>query len=96
MSELYNHFRDAMSSLADLSSYVGAGIGDDNTTADEYHERIRWGIDHLVSATIQRCADVVEKESLHPARASFGTIKRAILNLDVAAGQDVGPSGPAA
>lgn len=43
-------FRDALSSMADLSSYVGAGGGDENTTADEYHERIRWGINHMTEA----------------------------------------------
>jgi hypothetical protein len=40
--------------LADLSSYVGAGIGDESTTPEQYGERIRWGIDHLCSAASKK------------------------------------------
>lgn len=39
---------DAMGVLSALSSYLGAGLGEDTTTPDQYNERIRWGIDHLL------------------------------------------------
>lgn len=38
---------EARDVLSGLSSYVGAGLGDDNTPIDDYGKRIRWGIDHM-------------------------------------------------
>jgi hypothetical protein len=72
--------RQALDVLAGLSSALGAGVGDFSTTAEEYEQRIQWGIEHLVNATIQRCADVVERAQWGPS-LTLGKIKTAILAL---------------
>ena len=73
--------------LAGLSSYLGAGLGDDDTTPEQYDERIRWGIDHQIAVTVQRCADVIEelsKEAYSGKRVHWGQIKQAILAVSPA------------
>jgi hypothetical protein len=76
------HTEALEAALRSLASYVGAG-GYNAETVDPaiFEDKIRWGIDHLVNATVQRCADAVEQESKNYARASYGDLKRAILNL---------------
>lgn len=54
---------EAREVLSGLSSYLGAGMGEDDTTAEEYEKRIRWGIDYQINATVQRCANVIEELS---------------------------------
>jgi hypothetical protein len=65
--------------LANLSSYLGAGIGDDTTTPEEYDRRIRWGIDHIGRVYRDRAAQVVEECSKRPS-TTWGQVKRAILD----------------
>ena len=84
----------ALSVLSGLSSYLGAGLGNDDTTPEQYDKRIRWGIDHQIAVTVQRCADVIEelsKEAYSGKRVPWGQIKQAILALSPAAqpGADV-------
>lgn len=68
--------------LRSLAAYVGAGGYNAQTVEpDKFEDKIRWGIDHLVNATIQQCADVVEEQSKDYARASWGSVRRAILDL---------------
>ena len=71
---------DALDVLSNLYSYLGTGMGDDNTTAEQFDKRIRWGIDHLACVAIQRCADVVEECSRQPG-TRWGQIKARILAL---------------
>lgn len=68
--------------LRELASYVGAG-GYNAETVDPavFSDKIVWGINHLINGTIQRCADVIEEQSKNYARATWGSAKRAILDL---------------
>lgn len=45
ISFLENELNSARCALSALSSYVGAGLGEDSTSIDDYEDRIRWGID---------------------------------------------------
>jgi hypothetical protein len=65
--------------LSNLSSYLGAGMGDDATTLEEFDKRIRWGIDHVGRVYRDRAAQVVEECSKRP-RTTWGEVKRAILD----------------
>jgi len=65
--------------LSGLSSYLGAGLGDDATTLKQFDERIRWGIDHIGSVYRNRAAQVVEECSKRP-RTTWGEVKRAIMD----------------
>jgi len=65
--------------LSNLSSYLGAGMGDDNTTGVQFDARIRWGIDHIGRVYRDRAAQVVEECSKRP-RTTWGEVKRAILD----------------
>lgn len=65
--------------LSGLSSYLGVGIGDDSTTAEQFDTRIRWGIDHIGSVYRNRAASVVEECSKRPT-TTWGEVKKAILN----------------
>jgi hypothetical protein len=59
--------RDALDVLSALSSYFGMGMGDETTTAEEYHKRIRKGIDDQAEGTqrlIAETAERVERETL--------------------------------
>lgn len=67
--------------LRGLSLWLGAGSGSDD--AAELEKRIRWGVDHQVSSTVQRCADVVERLSKKPG-TRWGEVKAAILELQEA------------
>lgn len=74
---------DALSVLSGISSYLGAGMGDENTTPAEFEKRIRWGIDHHVSAIITLAADMVERLSKRP-NTTWGEVKSAIIALAAA------------
>lgn len=65
--------------LSNLSSYLGAGMGDDNTTPEQFDARIRWGIDHIGRVYRDRAAQVVEECSKRPC-TTWGKVKRAILD----------------
>lgn len=47
--------------LAHLSAYLGAGFGDENTTADQYDKNIRWGISDHVRRLTQYCEELRAK-----------------------------------
>ncbi len=47
---------EAMSVLSGLSSCLGAGLGDDATTPDQFDDRIRWGVDFMIKAERDRAA----------------------------------------
>ena len=69
---------EARDILSALSSYLGAGLGDDKTTLAQFDDRIRWGIDHIGRVYRNRAAQVVEDCSKRPS-TTWGTVKRAIL-----------------
>jgi len=48
INEICNQRDAAMDALGDISFYLSSGIGDDNTTVQEYRDRILDGIKHLV------------------------------------------------
>lgn len=68
--------------LRSLASYVAAGgYNAETVDPDVFERKIRWGIDNLVNMTIQRCADVIEEQSKGYARNTWGSARRAILDL---------------
>lgn len=77
---------DAMLDLSGLSSYLGAGLGDHTTTAEQYHERIRWGIDHMLRVETGRREEA--ERDLATARRELGEVREvmrlAITTLDSA------------
>lgn len=88
----------AEDALRELASYVSAG-GYNAEAVDPavFFDKIKWGVDHLIEVTIQRCADVIEEQSKNYGRATWGSAKRAILDLRADA-PDASPSpeGPSA
>lgn len=64
--------------LSQLSSYVGAGIGDEGTTSEQFIKRITWGIDHISDAQLAFAAAIVEECSKRP-QTTWGEVKQAIL-----------------
>jgi hypothetical protein len=80
--------RDGMDVLSALSSYLGAGCGDETTTAEEYAKRIRWGVDYQASTAVRLCAAVVErlsKDAYSGQSIPWGQIKAEILAVSPAA-----------
>ena len=69
---------EALITLSELSSYLGAGAGDDTTTVEQFNQRIRWGIDHIGVSYRNRAAQVVE-ECSKKFGTTWGQVKRAIL-----------------
>lgn len=67
--------------LSSLSSFLGAGMGDDDTTPEQFAQRIRWGVEHQIAAAIQRAADVVEEASKRPGSCTWGQLRTRILLL---------------
>jgi len=49
LEQLREDKKQLRDTLASLSLYVSAGIGDENTTAQQYQERIKDGIVHLAA-----------------------------------------------
>lgn len=72
----------AIDVLASLSSYLGAGLGDDKTTADQYDMRIRWGIDYQHNAIVRLCAETIERLSKTP-NTTWGDVKAEIMKLSI-------------
>ena len=70
---------EALEVLGGLSSYLGMGLGDERTTAQEYDRRIREGIDLIGQVYRQRAADVVEECSKRPS-TTWGAVRTAILS----------------
>lgn len=69
----------AMDVLSGLSSYLGAGLGDEATTPEQFNERIRWGIEQLGAVHRARAAAIVEECSKRP-KTTWGEVKCAILD----------------
>lgn len=56
VNKIYNQREAAMDVLEEISLYLSSGIGDENTTAQQYKERILDGIKHLAGhAWEERC-----------------------------------------
>ena len=72
---------DCRETLSALSSYLGAGMGDDKTTPEQFRERIDWGVDHQIGAAINRAAGVVERMSQQRPTPTWGEVRTAILAL---------------
>jgi len=51
-------FKDLREELSALSSYLGAGMGDDNTTIPDYIKRIKWGIEYNENAMMNIVKDL--------------------------------------
>lgn len=49
VQQLKEENEELRATLAALSLYVSAGMGDESTTAQQYLERIKEGIDHLAA-----------------------------------------------
>lgn len=47
---LHSQVQDLRAALASISLFVSAGIGEEDTTAEEYAKRIKDGIEHMVLA----------------------------------------------
>lgn len=71
---------DAMGVLSTLSSYLGAGLGEDTTTPDQYNERIRWGIDAMVQHQA-RIADGYKQQMIFECAGRDEKIKRLEIEL---------------
>lgn len=71
--------------LSGLSSYLGAGLGDDSTTPEQFDARIRWGIEHIGSVHRARAAAVVEECSKRPS-TTWGQVRSAVLNDTILTG----------
>lgn len=69
--------------LSTLSSYVGAGLGDEKTTPQQFIARINWGINHIEGSAFERAAAIVEDCSKRPS-TTWGEVKRALLNVSQA------------
>lgn len=54
----------AIETLSALSSYLGCGLGDEHTTAEQFDARIRWGIDYQTSAILGMIIDRIRKEAM--------------------------------
>lgn len=52
---------DAKDELSALSSFVGAGLGDDDTTVEQFAKRIRWGVENMIKSVTTR-AEAAEAE----------------------------------
>ncbi len=71
--------RPAMDALSAISSYLGAGMGDAQTTAEQFYDRIMWGITDQLRGMANLAAQKVE--GLSRDGATWGQVKRAILDL---------------
>lgn len=79
--------------LRELSSWLGAGFPE-SASLGNLRERIKWGVDHQINATLQRAADVVEECSKKP-WTTWGQVRAAILALQAAAPTPTEPTTPA-
>jgi len=70
--------------LSDISSALGVGMGDENTTAEQFEARIRSSAEHNYSAGMMRAALIVEELSKRPS-TKWGEIITAIKSAMPAA-----------
>lgn len=58
ISQLQNerYHRDSFVALSNISSFLGQGLGDPGTSAEDYEKRIRAGIDEIVKVESQRAS----------------------------------------
>jgi hypothetical protein len=90
VNEICNQRDAAMDTLEDISFYLSSGLGDENTTVQEYKDRILDGIKHLAGhAWEERCKyeklwKEVEAEKIN----SIKELKEAWLAMDEIEGTD--------
>ena len=83
INEICNQRDAAMDALRDISFYPSSGIGDDNTTVQEYKDRILDGIKHLKQErdeardTIMKIEEIfVDGENTHDDWFKMGSIAK--------------------
>ena len=83
INEICNQRDAAMDALRDISFYPSSGIGDDNTTVQEYKDRILDGIKHLKQErdeardTIMKIEEIfIDSEDMHDDWMKVGNIAR--------------------
>ena len=83
INEICNQRDAAMDALGDISFYPSSGIGDDNTTVQEYKDRILDGIKHLKQErdeardTIMKIEEIfIDSEDMHDDWMKVGNIAR--------------------
>ena len=83
INEICNQRDAAMDALGDISFYPSSGIGDDNTTVQEYKDRILDGIKHLKQErdeardTIMKIEEIfVDGENTHDDWFKMGSIAK--------------------
>ena len=86
INEICNQRDAAMDALGDISFYPSSGIGDDNTTVQEYKDRILDGIKHLKQErdeardTIMKIDEIfIDSEDMHDDWMKVGNIARTYL-----------------
>ena len=86
INEICNQRDAAMDALRDISFYPSSGIGDDNTTVQEYKDRILDGIKHLKQErdeardTIMKIDEIfIDSEDMHDDWMKVGNIARTYL-----------------
>jgi len=72
-------YNDTMEVLSAISSYVGSGFGDENTTPSEYYERILEGIDNLVNIAHNIARDMPPEVTVAHERREFDVIKQRLI-----------------
>ena len=83
INEICNQRDAAMDALRDISFYPSSGIGDDNTTVQEYKDRILDGIKHLKQErdeardTIMKIDEIfIDSEDMHDDWFKMGSIAK--------------------
>jgi hypothetical protein len=90
VNKICNQRDAAMDVLEEISLYLSSGIGDENTTAQQYKERILDGIKHLAGhAWEERCKyEKLWKESEAEKTNLINELKEAWLAMDEIEGTD--------
>jgi hypothetical protein len=90
VNEICNQRDAAMDALEDISFYLSSGLGDENTTVQEYKDRILDGIKHLTGhAWEERCKyEKLWKEAEAEKINSIKELKEAWLAMDEIEGTD--------
>ena len=90
INKICNQRDAAMDVLEQISLYLSSGIGDENTTAQQYKERILDGIKHLAGhAWEERCKyEKLWKEAEAEKSNSIKELKEAWLAMDETEGTD--------
>lgn len=74
---------DKMNALSRLSSYVGAGLGDDSTTAAEFEQRIRDGIQHMLSEQVRTVLEKAADRAVRWYGSENGQLRQIILGTAI-------------